>query len=144
MSTRRGFTLLEVVVTLAIMAFFLVKLGGIIQGSIGQAGYAREERIGAMLASQKIGQILGAKDLDVESHSGTFDGYPGYDWSFEHSNKSLKITKPPDNKEEEQGQFQEVVLRVRIPGREKPIQIVAHKPIEPQQQSPAQGQGQGK
>ena len=135
----RGFTLLEVIIALAIMALGLMILGNIVTGSIGQAGFARDIRIGAMLADQKMGQILAAKDLEIELHSGTFEGYPGYDWSFEHSNKSLKITKPPDNKEEEQGQFAEVVLKIRVPGREKPIQVVAHKPVEPE--PPAQGQG---
>ncbi|GEM_PF-6244615 len=135
--------LLEVIIALAIMSLGLMILGNIVTGSIGQAGFARDERIGAMLADQKMGQILAAKDLDMELHSGTFEGYAGYDWSFEHSNKSLKITKPPDNKEEEQGQFAEVILQVRVPGREKPIKVVAHKPIEPEAQ-PAEGQGQGK
>lgn len=138
----RAFTLLEVLIALALMALGLAILGNIVQGSIGQAEYAREERIGAMLADQKMGQIFGAKDLDLEARSGTFEGYPGYEWSFEHSNKLLKVTRPPDNKEEEQGQFTEIVLQVRIPGREKAIKIVAHKPFEPQEQ-PAQGQGRG-
>ncbi|MEK7866244.1 MAG: prepilin-type N-terminal cleavage/methylation domain-containing protein [Planctomycetota bacterium] len=137
-----AFTLLEMIVALAIMAAGLVFLGNVVTGSIGQAGFARDERIGAMLADQKMGQILAAKDLEIELHSGTFEGYDGYDWSFEHSNKSLKITKPPDNKEEEQGQFAEVILQVRIPGRDKAIKVVAHKPVEPEQ--PAQGQGQGR
>lgn len=144
MSTRRGFTLLEVIIALAIMALGLTILGNIVTGSIGQAGYARDVRIGAMLADQQMGQILAEKDLDTASHSGTFPGYDGYDWSFEHSNKSLKITKPPDNKEEEQGQFAEVILQVRIPGRDNPIKVVAHKPVEPEPPAQGQGQGQGK
>lgn len=140
MSTRRAFTLLEVIIALAIMSLGLVILGNIVTGSIGQAGYARDERIGAMLADQKMGQILAAKDLDTESHSGTFEGYDGYDWSFEHTNRTLSITKPPDNKEEEQGKFAEITLQVGVPGRDRKIKVVAHKPIE---QQPAQGQPQG-
>ena len=127
---------------LAIMALGLTLLGNIVTGSIGQAGFARDERIGAMLADQKMGQILAAKDLDTESHSGTFDGYPGYDWSFEHKNSIAQVPRPPDNKMEDQGQFAEVNLLVRIPGRDKPIKVVAHKPVEPE--PPAQGQGQGR
>lgn len=141
MRTSRAFTLLEVVVALAIMAMGLAILGNAVSGSLGQADYARTERIGALLADQKMGQILAVKDLDAEPKSGQFDGYDGYDWSFKTENKSLKITKPPDNKDEEQGQFVEITLEVRLPGRDQPITVVAHKPVEPQpqQQPPQQG-----
>ncbi len=132
-----GFTLIEVLFALALMAVALAVLGNILKGSIGQAGYAREQRTGAILADQKMGQLLSVKDIELEPHSGQFEGYDGFDWSFESANKSLKITKP-DNKEEEQGQFVEITLSVRIPGTDKPIKVVAHKPIDP---APASGTG---
>lgn len=138
MRTSRAFMLLEVVVALAIMAAGLAILGASITGSLGQADSARTERIGALLADQRMGQILAVKDLDAEPKSGPFEGYDGYDWSFKAENKSLKITKPSDNKDEEQGQFVEITLDVRLPGRDQPITVVAHKPVEPQPQQQQQ------
>ena len=85
--TPRGFTLLEVLVALAVIAFAFVGLLGLHAGNI--KAIARDQNLtrATLLARELVSQIQyqvltdGLEGLS-DSH-GTFDGYPGYRWERE-------------------------------------------------------------
>lgn len=87
---RGGFTLLEVMIALAILSVALVAIGGINSGAMDQHNYSKRLTIATMLARGKMNDLeskLQAEGLpsDDESEEGTFDseGYPEYHWQAE-------------------------------------------------------------
>ena len=86
----RGFTLLEVMISLAILAIALVALSGLNGGAVAMHAYSRRATEatlllrGKMLDVEEELQKNGFSDFDDEKH-GDFsdDGSPGYAWSAE-------------------------------------------------------------
>jgi len=89
----RGFTLLEVMVAMAILALSLVALSEIDAGAINMHTYAKKLNVAAMLARQKMLDIetqldeegMPAEDDNIDPSDGDFDdqGFPEYKWKVE-------------------------------------------------------------
>ncbi len=102
MSARRGFTLLEVMVALAILATSLLAISDVVGGALRNQTRARNLEVATLLARGKMAQVedhyqwKGFKTSD-ESDEGTFeeDGHPEVRWA-------LEITAPPQNLDADQ------------------------------------------
>jgi general secretion pathway protein I len=80
----RGFTLLEVMVALAIISTALVTLLGTHLMSLTLAQKNKEQTLAAMLARRKIGEIRTMPFDSLASDSGDFGpDYPGAGWEME-------------------------------------------------------------
>ncbi|MFN8627754.1 MAG: prepilin-type N-terminal cleavage/methylation domain-containing protein [Candidatus Binatia bacterium] len=83
-SPRGGFTLLEVMVALAIIAFAVVGLLGLHARNIKIVARDQSLTRATLLARELISQIqfqVTSNGLhDLGDDQGTFDGYPGYRW----------------------------------------------------------------
>ncbi|HTO95415.1 MAG TPA: prepilin-type N-terminal cleavage/methylation domain-containing protein [Myxococcales bacterium] len=87
---RRGFTLLEVMISLAILAISLVALSGLNGGAVAMHAYGRKATEatlllrGKMLDVEEDLQKNGFSDFDDEKHGDfTDDNAAGYTWSAE-------------------------------------------------------------
>ena len=87
---RSGFTLLEVMVALAVLAGALMALADLSGSALRNFGYARDLSVATLLARGKLAEIeekyedAGFTDFD-EAENGTFadQGHPGIRWSLE-------------------------------------------------------------
>ena len=79
-----GFTLLEVMIALAIIAIALMAVLGSQSQGLSLAGESRFNRTAALLAQGKMAEIEAVKDRrDLNSDSGDFgDEFPGYTWQL--------------------------------------------------------------
>lgn len=79
----RGFSLLEVVFAVTIVAVALLGLQATVSGSILSAGDSINRRAARELARAKLEEILAkaAMGEDESSGSGTFEEYPSFNWS---------------------------------------------------------------
>ncbi|HEY3445711.1 MAG TPA: prepilin-type N-terminal cleavage/methylation domain-containing protein [Myxococcales bacterium] len=87
---RGGFTLLEVMIALAILAVSLVAVAGINASAIDMHAYSKRLTVATMLARSKMADIetkLMSEDLpaDDSGEEGSFeeDGFPEYKWKAE-------------------------------------------------------------
>ena len=87
---NRGFTLLEVMIAVALIAVALVTLLGSQSQSVSYANSAKFETMAALLAQSKMSKIL-IQDADALSgDSGDFgDDYQGYAWEATVSDVSI-------------------------------------------------------
>jgi general secretion pathway protein I len=77
---NKGFTLLEVMVAVALLAIALTTLLGSQSQSVSFANSAKFETMAALLAQSKMSEIVLESD-SFSSDSGDFgDDYPGYAW----------------------------------------------------------------
>ena len=89
----RGFTLLEVMVAMAILAISLVALSEINAGAIAMHSYAKKLNVATMLARQKMLDVeteldekgLPSEGENISDNEGTFEdqGFPQYKWKVE-------------------------------------------------------------
>lgn len=87
---RSGFTLLEVMVALAILAMAITNLVVIRNESIQQASESKDVRRLKMLAEQKIGEITAEIDKDKKT-KGNFSGeYENYTWEVKNEPFTLQ------------------------------------------------------
>ena len=92
---NRGFTLLEVMVALAVLAIALTTLLGSQNQSMFAAGQADFASRSAMLARSKMAEIVAAEDNAVEQ-SGDFDElHPGYTWQVTVDTPDLSAETGP-------------------------------------------------
>jgi type II secretion system protein I len=82
-----GFTLLEVLVALAVIAFAFVGLLGLHAHNIKRVASDQSLTRATLLARELVSQIQFQVETDglqnLGDSSGTFDGYPGYRWERE-------------------------------------------------------------
>ena len=88
---NRGFTLLEVMIAVALIAVALVTLLGSQSQSVSFANSAKFETMAALLAQSKMSEIT-IQDADsLSSDSGSFgEDYPGYSWEATVSDVSIE------------------------------------------------------
>lgn len=88
---NRGFSLLEVMIAVALIAIALVTLLGSQSQSVSFANSAKFETMAALLAQSKMSEIT-IQDADsLSSDSGNFgDDYPGYAWEATVSDISIE------------------------------------------------------
>ncbi len=106
--SNKGFTLLEVMVALAIIATALVTLLGTHLMSLNLAQRNKEQTISALLARQKMEELFTVPFDSLASDSGDFGSdYPHYEWELnvekgdiENLKKVKILIKYPD------GQFE--------------------------------------
>jgi len=79
-----GFTLLEVMIAVAIIAIALMAVLGSQSQGLSLAGESRFNRTATLLAQGKMAEIEAVKDQrDLNSDSGDFgDEFPGYIWQL--------------------------------------------------------------
>lgn len=83
-SSQTGFTLLEVMVAVAIIAMSFVSLLGSQSQSISIAGISRFEIIAAMLAQEKLTELQLAGFSELDNSTGQFeDDFTDYSWQAE-------------------------------------------------------------
>jgi len=81
---KNGFTLLEVMIAMAILATTLVVVFQSQSQSISMANSARFETTAALLAQSKLAEIEAANSKDVTSDSGDFgDDFSDYSWQVD-------------------------------------------------------------
>ena len=85
-----GFTLLEVMVAIALIAIALMAVLGSQSQSVSLAGEARFNTTAALLARSKMAEIESRAPEDLTADSGDFDeDFPGYTWKMAVSNVVL-------------------------------------------------------
>ena len=78
-----GFTLLEVMIAMAIIAIALTAVLGSQSQSLSLAGEAKFSTTVSFLAQSKIAEIESEKPEDLTSNSGDFgEDFPGYRWDL--------------------------------------------------------------
>ena len=88
---NRGFTLLEVMIAVALLAVALVTLLGSQSQSVSYANSAKFETMAALLAQSKMSEMLIQDAESLSSDSGAFgDEYPGYAWEATVSDLSIE------------------------------------------------------
>lgn len=80
MSNENGFTLLEVMIALLIIATSFVVLLHSRNQSIIAADYAKRMTIATLLASEKMGEVEQGGLNSSGDNSGGFEDYPGFSW----------------------------------------------------------------
>ena len=84
---NRGFTLLEVMVAIALIAIALTAVLGSQSQSVSLAGEARFTTTATLLAQSKMAEIELQDPGDLTADSGDFDeDFPGYTWNLSVSN----------------------------------------------------------
>ncbi len=88
---NRGFTLLEVMIAVALIAISLTTLLGSQAQSVSYANSAKFETMAALLAQSKMSEITIQHADSLSSDSGDFgDDYPGYAWEATVSDVSIE------------------------------------------------------
>jgi general secretion pathway protein I len=88
--TTKGFTLLEVMIAVALIAVALVTLLGSQSQSVSYANSAKFETMAALLAQSKMSEILIQDAGALSGDSGDFgDDYQGYAWEAKVSDVAI-------------------------------------------------------
>jgi general secretion pathway protein I len=86
---QKGFTLLEVMIAMAILATVLVTVFHSQSQSIAMANESRARTTLALLAQSRMAELEGQQNLSIGQTSGTFgDDFPNYSWT-------ANVTQPP-------------------------------------------------
>jgi len=89
--SHKGFTLLEVMIAVALIAIALTTLLGSQSQSVSFANSAKFETMAALLAQSKMSEIVLREADALSSDSGDFgDDYPGYAWQVTVSDVALE------------------------------------------------------
>jgi general secretion pathway protein I len=91
---KNGFTLLEVMIAMAILAITLVVVFQSQSQSISMAGKARFETTASLLAQDKMAEIEAANPENLVSDSGNFgDDFPDYSWQVDVTETEIELLK---------------------------------------------------
>ena len=82
LSNEKGFTLLEIIVALTILATAILALVTMFSGGLNQATQAEQYLKGVYLAQQKFNQ-LDLDDFESEALEGVFEDQESYRWQLE-------------------------------------------------------------
>jgi general secretion pathway protein I len=90
----RGFTLLEVMIAMAILAIALVAVYQSQSQSISMAGSSRFLTTASLLAQSRMAEIDAADPREVTAGSGDFgDSFPDYQWQVEIGETEIDLLK---------------------------------------------------
>src|SRR5210317_2286578 len=88
---NKGFTLLEVIIAVAIIAIALTTLLGSQSQSVSFANSAKFETMAALLAQSKMSELTTREADSLYSESGDFgDDYPWYAWEATVNNIAIE------------------------------------------------------
>jgi general secretion pathway protein I len=91
---KGGFTLMEVMIAMAILAIALVAIFQSQSQSIAMATDARFLTTSTLLAQSKMAEIEAMEPRNLKSENGDFgDGFPDYRWRLEVSNTEIDRVK---------------------------------------------------
>jgi general secretion pathway protein I len=94
---RRGFTLLEVMIAMAILAISLVAVFRSQSQSVAMAGEARFLTTASLLAQSKMAEIESMKPQDLSNGNGGFgEDFPDYQWRIEIKDTAFQYLKKID------------------------------------------------
>ena len=120
---EKGFTLLEIIAALTILATVILTLVQMFSGSINQAAQAERYLNGVYLAQQKFSQ-LELDNFESEANEGVFENQSNYRWQLE-----IFPYESPLNNEEARIKIQKISLRVywEDGSQEKEVQLISLK-----------------
>ncbi len=128
-----GFTLLEVMVAVAILAIALVTLIGSQSQSVSLAGLSRFDTIAALLARQKMTELALAGFDDLADREGDFDGeFAAYHWQTRVTDLTEDDTGIPGSDD----MLRTVDLTVSLPGEAEMrfgVRMILVRGMEPKQ-----------
>lgn len=134
-SSAQGFTLLEVMIAVAVLAIALVSLLGSQSQTISIATDARFDTIAALLAQEKMAEIRLQDFEQIESESGIFEeGFSEFSWSTD----VVQVLEDDIALPGTDGMLKQVVLTVALVDDEKQRlveQTTIFKKIVPDDQS---------
>lgn len=91
---KNGFTLLEVMIAMSILAITLVVVFQSQSQSISMAGRARFETTASLLAQSKMAEIEAADPGEISPDSGNFgDDFPDYSWKVDVTETEIELLK---------------------------------------------------
>lgn len=94
---RKGFTLLEVMIAMAILAISLVAVFRSQSQSVSMAGESRFLTTASLLAQGKMAEVEGMKSQDLSNNNGAFgEDYPDYLWRIEVKDTAIQYLKKID------------------------------------------------
>lgn len=130
---EKGFTLLEIIAALTLLATAILALVQMISGSLHQATQAGRYLNGVYLAQQKFSQ-LELDDFKSEALEGVFENHEAYRWQLEILPYDSVL-----NNEEARINIQKIALRVywEDAGQEKQVQLVSLKTMGETHTAPA-------
>jgi len=130
---EKGFTLLEIIASLTILAGGILTLVQMFSGSINQAAQAERYLNGVFLAQHKFSQ-LELDNFKSDATEGEFEIHEGYRWQLEVLPYESSL-----NNEEARIQIEKVSLRVywEDMGQEKEVQLVSLKTLGETHAAPA-------
>lgn len=90
---RSGFTLIEVMVALAVVAFAFVGLIGLHGRNVQLADRANHYSRATLLAREMLTQLQFDAAGDLSSGSGTFEAYPEFHWTREVTETTFETVR---------------------------------------------------
>ena len=124
-ASRQGFTLLEVMIAMAILAIVLVTVFHSQSQSIAMANESRAMTTLALLAQGRMAEVEGQQSLSTGQTSGKFgDDFPDYSWT-------VGITQPPGPGSSYLRKIEVTVIHDYYPNR--PYRVILYRPITMQQ-----------
>lgn len=120
-ASRQGFTLLEVMIAMAILAIVLVTVFHSQSQSIAMANESRAMTTLALLAQSRMAEVEGQQNLSIGQTSGKFgDDYPDYSWT-------ASITQPQGPGSSFLRKIEITVVHDFYPKR--PYKVILYRPI---------------
>lgn len=120
-SKDRGFTLIESMIALAVMAITLLGLGQLVSTAVRQNASTRFETMGVLIVQEKLEALRGEYNRELESETGSSDLTAG-----SHGPETL-IMEAPAGSSMGDSEF-EVSWTVTIAGSQKTVNVT----VEPQ------------
>jgi general secretion pathway protein I len=117
LSRKAGFTLMEVMIAMAILAIALLAVFQMQSQSISMAGEARFKTTASLLAQSKMADLEAAETLISQTQKGDFaPDYPEYAWTTQVTDTQIAKLKKI-----------EVHVFRKTPSRENNYQLVLYK-----------------